>query len=128
MKSQISIEFLLLISVLIFLAGVSFLASGTFQTNTFEDKVYSSAREICKKISSEIDIAIRIGDGYRREFSVDEKLFGDLDYSIEIENYTVKIMWDDRVFSCNVLAENVNGVVKKGKNLIKNQGGEIYVE
>ncbi len=128
MKSQISIEFLLLVSILIFIVGASFLASGIFQTNVFEDKVYSSAREICRKISSEIDIAVRMGDGYRREFSVERMLFGNLEYLVEIENYTVKIIWDNKIFSCNILAEKVNGLIKKGQNLIRNKGGEIYVE
>ncbi len=128
MRSQVSIEFLLLASILIFLVSVSFLASGTFQASTFEDKVYSSAKEVCEKVSSEINIAVRIGDGYRRIFYVDEVLFGNLEYSIEVENFTVKIIWDNKVFSCNILTESINGVIKKGQNLIRNEGGEIYVE
>ena len=127
MKSQISVEFLLLVAILIFIVSVTFLASGSFQTNVFEEKVYSSALERCRQISSEINIAVKIGDGYRRKFYLEEALYGNLDYSIEIRNYTVSIKWNEKSVSCSILTESVNGEVKKGWNLIQNVGGEIYV-
>lgn len=128
MKSQVSIEFLILVSVLIFLAGATFLTTGTFHSNVFEEKVYASAKEICRAISSEINTAVKIGNGYEREFFIDEKLFGNLDYSVEIKDYSVKVKWENKFVSCNCLASSVNGNIKPGKNLIRNEGGEIYVE
>lgn len=128
MKSQISVEFLLLTSILIFLVGATILVSGNFQTNVFEGKVYSSAREICRKISSEISIAVKIGDGYKREFFLEEKLFGNLDYSVEVDGYSIKIKWDEKYFSCNSLVERVNGEIKRGKNVLQNKNDEIYFE
>lgn len=128
MKSQASIEFLILVSVLIFLVGTTILVSGNFQANFFEEKVYSSAREICRKISSEISIAVRIGDGYKREFFLEEKLFGNLDYSVEVSDYSIKIKWDGKIFSCNSLVESINGNIKGGKNVLQNKNGEIYFE
>ncbi len=128
MKGQVSLEFLILLSVLILVATVTFLTSGTFQTNVFEERVYSSAMEVCKKVSSEINRAIKIGDGYERDFSLEEKLFGGIDYSVEIKNYSVIVRFDDKFASCSTLAESINGEIKKGKNVIKNENGEIYVE
>lgn len=128
MKSQISVEFLLLTSVLVFLVGVTLLISGNFRISIFEDRVYLSAKEICNKISSEISIAIKLGDGYRREFFLEEKLFGNLDYYVEVKDYSIKIKWDNKYFSCISAVESVNGEIKSGKNVIENKKGEIYVE
>lgn len=128
MKSQVSTEFLILVSVLIFLVGATILVSGNFQTSVFEEKVYFSAREICRKLSSEINTAVKIGNGYKREFFMEEKLFGDLDYSIDVKDYSIKIEWDNKYFSCSTLVESVNGKIKKGKNVLENKNGEIYFE
>ncbi len=126
MKSQVSIEFLILISILIAFAGIVILVNSSFQRNVREEEIERAALQACEKISFEINNAVRFGEGYKRSFYLEEKIAG-LDYTLNLENYTIIIEFDGKRIECKTLAKEINGNLKKGWNLIQNLKGDIYV-
>ena len=126
MKSQVSVEFLLLVSLLIAFAGIIILINSGFQESVREEEIERAAHQACEKISFEINNAVRFGDGYKRRFYLEEKIAG-LDYTLNLENYTIIIEFDGKRIECKTLAKEINGNLKKGWNLIQNLEGEIYV-
>ena len=126
MKSQVSVEFLLLVSLLIAFAGIIILINSGFQESVREEEIERAAHRACEKISFEINNAVRFGDGYKRRFYLEEKIAG-LDYTLNLENYAIIIEFDGKRIECKTLAKEINGNLKKGWNLIQNLEGEIYV-
>lgn len=126
MKSQVSVEFLLLVSILIAFTGIIILINSNFQRSVKEEEIEKAALQTCEKISFEINNAVRFGDGYKRKFYLNEKIAG-LDYSVSLQNYTILIEFDEKRMECKTLAKEINGDMKKGWNLVQNLKGEIYI-
>jgi hypothetical protein len=89
-------------------------------------KIFNDAQAMSDQIASEINMALKAGDGYTRSFYIPTKVSNSLNYSLEIENYRVKLGWSTLSTQSIILTKNVTGNVTKGQNLIKNNG-TIYV-
>jgi hypothetical protein len=90
-------------------------------------KILKEAQTVSDQISSEINLALKAGDGYSRIFFLPKKLSNTFEYSIIVENYRVIVRWDTSSVESTILTENVTGEFLKGRNLIRNSGGVVYV-
>lgn len=126
MKGQASIEFFILVSVLLIIASV-FIAGGfSLQEKLLFTRINKELQKTVDGVAFEINSALKAGNGYTRKFYVDENL--GFNYTLSIEDYSVFIEWDGRSSSSNILTNSVIGNVEKGWNVIRNVDGVIYVD
>lgn len=128
-KSEASIEFVVLIGILllffVFFIGIT----GVNNRDISESTVFANARNILDTVTNEINTASRI-EGYYREFFLPERLSNGEVYYITI--YTnlrmVKIEWTNKKnIMSNIVTENVMGSVNPGVNVIKNEKGIVKI-
>ena len=127
MLAQVSIEFISLISVLFILLILTIYYNSELYFQIHSTRVFKEAQTVSDQIASEINLALKAGDGYSRIFFLPTKLLNSLDYSIAVENYNVIVSWDTGFVQSIILTKNVTGKILKGKNLIRNYGGIVYV-
>jgi len=124
---QASLEFFVLVSLLIIiLTGVMYFSSSYYyQFNQLQ--IYSEANKISQSIASEINLALKAGDGYSRIFYIPEKISNAIDFEINVTSYRVYVYWNGGSTQSVIYTKNINGTLKKGENWIRNVNGEIYV-
>lgn len=127
MKAQVSIEFMILISILALLFILYTQNSLSLQRDMITIKVDQDAKKLSDKIAFEINTAVKSGDGYERRFYVEDSFGGISDFNISVKNYAVTISWGQRSVSSQITTKNITGNVSKGWNLIENGVGNIYV-
>jgi hypothetical protein len=124
---QASLEFFVLVSLLIIiLTGVMYFSSSYYyQFNQFQ--IYSEANKISESIASEINLALKAGDGYSRIFYIPERILNAIDFEINVTSYRVYVYWNGGSTQSVIYTKNIIGSLKKGENWIRNVNGEIYV-
>jgi hypothetical protein len=124
---QASLEFFVLVSLLIVILTVVMYFSSSYYYQFNQLQIYSEANKISESIASEINLALKAGDGYSRIFYIPEKILNAIDFEINITNYRVYVYWNDGSTQSVIYTKNINGTLKKGENWIRNVNGEIYV-
>ena len=127
MLLQASIEFFALISVLIVILTIVIYFNSSYYHKFNLYQVNSEAKKISDAVAMEINLALKAGDGYTRVFYIPDKILNAIDYEINISNYRVYVHWNFGSTQSVIYTRNVNGVLKRGENLIRNVNGEIYV-
>ena len=128
MKSQVSIEFMIFVTILIAILTVFLWSDTSLSYRMIGIKSNTEAKKLCDNVAFEINSAARTGDGYKRSFYVDETLYGISDFTISIEEYSVYIDWDGKSVSSSIIIRGISGTgVIKGMNTIENRDGVIYV-
>jgi hypothetical protein len=125
--AQVSIEFISLISVLFIFLILTIYYNSELYFQIYSTRIFKEAQTVSDQIASEINLALKAGDGYSRIFFLPAKLSNSLDYSIAVENYLVIVRWDSNFAQSTILTKNVTGEFLKGKNFIRNSGGIVYV-
>jgi hypothetical protein len=125
--AQVSIEFIVLVSVLILVLLTVIYYNSSFYLQINSAKNYNDAQTISDQISSEINLALQVGSGYSRSFYVPEKISNSIDYNVTVSNYATVLGWNGGYVTSTILAENISGNLIKGQNTIKNLNGTIYV-
>ncbi|MCD6403328.1 MAG: hypothetical protein J7K98_03285 [Candidatus Aenigmarchaeota archaeon] len=128
MKAQVSTEFLILVSVLVTMFLSLYFGLVPLVKKAYYAKLEQDAKEVCRFVANEINLAYRVGDGYQRRFFIEERLLGFKSYDITVGNFFVYVEWDNKSVSCSVLTRSVNGNAHPGWNTIKNKKGDVYVE
>jgi len=128
MLAQASIEFLAFISLMLVLVLIVVYQNYQSAAQLEEYKIYQEAQKLVDSIAFEINLALKAGDGYSRKFYVSKEVYGISSFSIEVEDYTVKIKWGRGEAVANIMTRNITGEIKVGENAVKNIKGEIYVE
>jgi hypothetical protein len=128
-KSEVSVEFLFLIGIILFIFVTVDILVGLRIRDINESSVYLEAQKISQNIANEINIATRI-DGYYREFEIPRTLPNGKNYSVHINNdfRLVEIRWDGKISASRIMTENVSGSVTPGINRIRNDRGMIIIE
>lgn len=121
-----SIEFFIFVTVslLIVMSLISY--SGNLYISSYKQKVYNDLENIAEFIANEINIAASAGDGYERIFFMNSKGYN---FSIEIDDYLVRIFYENFEVNRPIYVKNVSGTIKLNKNnLIKNVEGNIIIQ
>jgi len=127
MKGQISIEFLMFISILTVIALLFLWNNFSLNYKMIDIKSKIEAKKFCDEIAFEINAAVKAGNGYERNFYMENNFFGASDFDIYVRNYSVSIDWDKGSATCKIITKNTTGTISTGWNHIKNINGEIIV-
>ena len=127
MKAQVSVEFMILISILLLLFILYTQNSLSLQKDMIILRSDQEAKELSDKIAFEINTAVNSGTGYERNFYVKKTFAGISNFNILVENYEVKITWSQNSVISQIVTKNTTGDVGKGWNLIENRDGAIHV-
>jgi hypothetical protein len=125
--AQVSIEFISLISLLFILLLLVVYYNSNLHLQLTSIKILKDAQTISDQIASEINLALKAGDGYSRIFFIPPKLSGSIDYEISVKDYLVILSWKEGSTQSTILTKNITGEILKGRNFIKNANGIIYV-
>jgi hypothetical protein len=123
-KSQASLEFLLLAGILFFVFVIMIGIVSYNLSSANKKKINLIGEDVVIKVQKEINLAARVVDGYFREFYLPQKL-GSKEYEIAIERNEVIITADYGNYWRKI--PNVTGNVQKGTNTIRKQNGIIYI-
>jgi hypothetical protein len=127
MKAQVSMEFMILIFLLVLLFVLYTQNSFSVQKDMITIKIEQDAKQVSDKIAFEINTAVSSGNGYARRFYVENSFSGISDFTISVENYEATISWSQESVSSQITTKNITGVISKGWNLIENRVGDIHV-
>ena len=125
-NAQSSMEFVVLVG-LTFLVAILFVAISANEIREFRDtKEFFLIKDMALKLQKEVGIANSAVLGYRRTFTLPDKLESIVDYSIRIRNNTITVNTLKTVFVVPIV--NVTGVFVKSNNMIeKRTNGRIYI-
>lgn len=124
-KSQSSMEFFTLIG-LAFLAAAMIIAVSAKEMREFKDNSdFALIKDLGFKLQKEIGIAAYVEDGYKRTFTIPDKLEGALNYSIVTGNSSIAITTSKTSFSVRIPI--TYGNFTKGTNIIERISDKIYV-
>lgn len=126
MKSQVSVEFLVLMSILILISVALASVLLPLKIASTTKRLDEEARRLCEKVAFEVDAALNFGDGYVRSFFLPERVVG-REYEVVVQNHSVWITIDEKAWSCTTVVNNIEGAVRPGWNRINNTGGKVYV-
>ena len=92
------------------------------------ERTDSKMRDFAYTVQSEIILASEMNDGYQRNITLNEEI-EKTDYSIyimEISNFTqLSIGYDDKTINYRI--PNVEGIIDKGNNLLRNINGTVNI-
>jgi len=127
MIGQVSTEFMIFVSILVVMMTIFLWSNTSMSYQAIGIKSDTEAKKLCDRISFEINSASRAGDGYKRNFYVDENLYGISDFTISVSEYSVFVDWNEKSVSSSIIVKNITGTIHTGWNLIENKDGIIYV-
>ena len=124
-KSQITLEFLLLIAFLSVMSFGFIYAAGV-QLKSFSDNRRTDVvNDFGKMVKRELDLASIVQDGYQREFTLPKQIENKMDYTITLSSTTVIIRAEPDAYSAIVPA--AVGSLQKGTNTIKKINNTIFI-
>ena len=124
--SQTGIELLMFFSIamLIFLSVYTLVSEKTMQA--YGSKANSEAIELSERIASEINTAVSEGDGYSKNITLPDNIFGS-GYAVEVDGGSVFVKLYKKNAVSRIITKNVTGTFVLGNNRISNLGGVILV-
>lgn len=128
LKGQSAMEFMIIVFLLLFIFVIitSVLATNVVEMN--KKKTAVNGEDLTIKVQKEINLAARVRDGYKREFTIPQKIIN-TDYNISIQNnsnsYIVIINIEGQDFWRKI--PGVIGNINIGSNTIKKTNGTIYL-
>ncbi len=123
-KTQGAIEFVIIFSafLLFFVAFFSIIKMNMADKDLENERLI--AQNVALDVQSEINLAAASSDGYYREFTVPQNIFG-AEYEINVTDNRVFVFIDD--FSISYKVNNVTGLLRKGPNVIKRENGTVQL-
>lgn len=128
-KGQISLEFVLLIGILIAIFSVYLPVFWEQIQGIREEREFLEARKVGFILKREIELASLYGEGYSRNFTLPRLILNE-NYTIKIYNESrlVRIRWDEKVILEKALARKIVNEPKPGKNKIYNKNESVYFQ
>jgi hypothetical protein len=126
---QTSIEFTMLVSILIIILLGTIYFNSTYWIQLTETKVENSAQSVCDTAATEINMAARAGGGFSRQFFLPTLVSDTYDYNLTVRSYVVYLNWTGgrTPVESIVVVSNLTGNLLKGRNMIRNVNGAILV-
>ena len=130
MKSQMSLEFLAGVAIILFIYVVTI---STFSNYMQKDVLESeSGKQVCYKMAMGIDSAVIGGNNFTLNLTLPNK--------VENKNYVlfttpgssyITVDWNDGLFSCTITTQNITATTINSTNLSKisitNLNGKVYI-
>ncbi len=119
-QSQIVAEFMAFLAIGFFLLVLSASFIGSQIKDISDDRDFSLIRDLGISIKAEIDIAANSISGYERNFTLAEDIEG-IPYNITIAQNSLIVSTGNKELIFKI--PNVQGSIKKGNNIIRNENG-----
>ena len=123
-KSQSSIEFIILLAFVLFFFTLFFIAIQGNISDNIKTSKESQIREIALSVQDEINMASKTSNGYHRNFKIPTKVNNE-EYSISLVDNLVYVTLSSHSIALPI--QEVNGEIAKGDNTIKKENGQIYL-
>ncbi len=124
MRAQLAIEFVYAIGTVILITVIFMVAIGSQFEDLRKDKEAFLILDLSSSIRKEIFIAAEAQDGFQRSFKVPHNLSGAA-YNLTLKNHTITISAPE--YENSVKIPDVKGSIAKGTNIIRKEGGVIYL-
>lgn len=125
-KSQITMEFLLLISFL-FIMLLGFITVAGIQLKDFSDnQKINLINDFGYSLKRELVLASIVNDGYQRTVTLPVKIDNTINYSITMQSSILIIETEEYGFSA--IVPPTQGVLRKGSNIIRKINNSVIIE
>ena len=125
-KSQSALEFIIFAFTLFFFMTLFFLALEESTADKVRDEKKIAFENVAFIIQDEITLATDSVNGYERKFNLPSSI-NDLDYSATITEGYVYVRSVDGKYALALPVQNVTGQISKGQNVLRKQGGIVYL-
>ncbi len=125
-KAQSAIEFVMLTSAIIFFFTLFFVILNENISDKVRKRYNLAVEEIAVTVQDEINLASKSSEGYSREFKIPEDINGKA-YDINLTSGMVYVITYDNKQAAALPVLSVIGNITKGTNLIKKEGGRVYL-
>ena len=124
-KAQLSMEFIMLISI-VFMTFVIFVAFVRMNYSEVNDNAeYLKVKDLALSIKFEFDRTIEVESGFQRGFILPATI-DYIDYNVTKQSSTV-ILFSTSDAEYIITVPPFQGDIQKGNNIIKNIGGQIWL-
>ncbi len=126
-KSQIALQFIIIISILLFIFIVFLGIISNRNAELNKEELMIQAQDMVNAVQKELVIATTVVDGYSREFHIPSKI-GNQNYSIYIggpTNATLILSFSNNDFTRRI--PPITGQPTPGLNRINKAGGVVYL-
>ncbi len=125
-KGQGAVEFILIFVIfLLFLAVALVMSFGTIR-DVRHSQVDTEARNLLNKMSSKIDTTWMEGEGFSTNLTLPNRILS-FDYSVNISSNELILCISNETYSKYLVTKNILGVLKKGVNMLKNEGNVVVI-
>jgi len=126
-KGQTAVELIILMGFIIFFF-IIFVGIIQGQTHDkIQEKKNIIIKDIVKNVQEEINLAHQSTDGYRRKFTIPEKIIND-DYEINVFDGIVYANTTNQKQAIALNIKNVTGTISDKTIIITKQNGIVYIE
>jgi uncharacterized protein (UPF0333 family) len=125
-KAQVAIEFMIIISAVVFFVSLLLLAIQNKEESTTYQHQIIQIKEIALTVQNEINLASESSEGYSREFEIPQTA-GNQEYEITLDSGVVYIKTTNNKHALTLPVKEVTGNVDKGINKIKKINGDIII-
>ncbi len=122
--SQTSLEFLILVTTLLFFFSIFFIFIQVSMSDRTKQKEDIALKEIALTVQNEINLAFQSSEGYNREFKIPNDLNGK-DYNLTIVENMVYIKTNDGKNAIALPIQKINGQIYKNINKISKINGQV---
>ncbi|MFH1365694.1 MAG: hypothetical protein ABIH28_03860 [archaeon] len=123
-KSQTAIEFIILVSFVLFFFSIFFMVIGGNISDKMNERRNLLVKDIAFTVQDEINLASKSSEGYVREFDLPEKV-GEKDYIPNIVEDMIYVKTSDGKSAIALPIPKITGQILIGRNTIKKEDGEI---
>jgi hypothetical protein len=125
-NGQSAIEFIILVGAALFFLAAFLLVVQLQLSDRSKAQKDVVLNEIAFQVQDELVLASEASDGYSRTFVLSETIIG-LQYDIDIDGSVVYVRTQNGAHALTLPVVNVTGNVLKGVNLVRNVGGEVFL-
>lgn len=128
MRAQVSMEFLVVFSIMIVLFLMLFSVAGGLSRDMDSKKEKLAAMDVVDSLALYIDLVYQAGNGASLNVSLAPTI-GGANYSLSVMNQSVLVFWKDSVYSSPLLTGSVNLTLSNYTDFfIRNAGGVVVLE
>jgi hypothetical protein len=124
--SQGSMEFIILTGVIIFFLTLFFISVNENISSNTKQKQNLAVEEIAETVKNEINLASKSSDGYSRKFRIPDDINGE-NYNVSITGKMIYVRTSENKKAIALPVPSLTGQAVKGENIIKKEGGIIYL-
>lgn len=125
-RAQASLELMILIGFLLLSFAIFLLTIQAHMSDSIKERGRAEITEVATAIQTEIELATKSIDGYKREFKTPTTQYLGA-YTISINESILFIESEDSEYIYSLAVENITGQPIRGTNIIEKQNGNVLL-